>query len=553
MDALNQTWNTQAHLSPRIGLVWDITGKGTTTVRAGYGVANDFEKLMDFVSGGGSGNWDSVPTGAQLFNVNGLAVKGPGNGTSAFLTLTPVSSQGLAGQPPAGVVISSPIIWPVTNSATTPLFLSPIPVQCGNGLAPVSPVAGAPAVNPSPCATGGGDPNLQYYHYEFWNLNVQHAFTNNLSLDVGYVGSHSKGIIQSINLNQAAPTNIVANATPSSELQRATYAAQFPWFSTITYDGNSGIANYASLQVALVERATHGLTFSASYTFAHALESASPLNFNVSNQNQYGNAAFDIRQHFTITSTYEIPGRKSPAQLLQGWALNASVNVESGLPYTPSDSTDDISGAGSGGPWSLYGPATSFNQVFGRAGTIPCYGVAAGPAGSGLKAGSFAKAPCITVPAGTANAPWANLPAPCIAAATSEASFTSALTGTTSSGSSLEQLDVLGCYMVNGSAMVPAAQGTYGTMTPGTLRGAGVGFVNASATKSWKLKERYSIEFRAEAFNLFNRTQYATPGVNIGSPKSFGQATSTPDVAHGEAVTGSGGPRAMQLGLKLLF
>ncbi len=84
MDALNSTWKTQNHLSPRIGIVYDITGKGTTTVRAGYGVANDFEKLMDFVSGGGTGNYDSVPTGAALYNAAGAITKGPGNGTSAF-------------------------------------------------------------------------------------------------------------------------------------------------------------------------------------------------------------------------------------------------------------------------------------------------------------------------------------------------------------------------------------------------------------------------------------------------------------------------------------
>jgi hypothetical protein len=284
------------------------------------------------------------------------------------------------------------------------------------------------------------------------------------------------------------------------------------------------------------------LIFSASYTFSHALESATPLNLNVSNQNQYGNAAFDIRNHFTITSSYDIPGFKSPGQMLEGWSLNTSINIESGLPYTPSDSSDDTSGAGTAGsnPWTLYGPAGPINQVFGRAGTIPCYGLAAGIASPTAKAAKFATAPCTTVTA---------YPQACISAADSEAPST----GMTGTSSQIAQLDTIGCYEVNGSAMVPAAQGNYGTMTPGELRGAGLGLVNASVVKNWKLKERYTVEFRAEAFNLFNRTQYSVPGVNIGSPKSFGLATSTPDVAHGEAVTGSGGPRALQLGLKLLF
>ena len=77
--------------------------------------------------------------------------------------------------------------------------------------------------------------------------------------------------------------------------------------------------------------------------------------------------------------------------------------------------------------------------------------------------------------------------------------------------------------------------------------------VDSRLQEEHKLTERYRVVVAVEAFNLFNRTQYSVPGVNIGSPKSFGLATSTPDVAHGEAVTGSGGPRALQLGLKLLF
>ena len=42
----------------------------------------------------------------------------------------------------------------------------------------------------------GGDPNLKLFPYYFWNLGVQHAFTNNVSLDVSYVGSHSSDIFE---------------------------------------------------------------------------------------------------------------------------------------------------------------------------------------------------------------------------------------------------------------------------------------------------------------------------------------------------------------------
>ena len=90
-------------------------------------------------------------------------------------------------------------------------------------------------------------------------------------------------------------------------------------------------------------------------------------------------------------------------------------------------------------------------------------------------------------------------------------------------------------------------------MTWDGLRAAGLSQLNTSLTKDWKLKERFTAQFRFEIFNLLNRSQYAGVGTNLGSPSSFGKAAFTPDVGSGTSVTGSGGPREMQLGLKFLF
>jgi hypothetical protein len=90
-------------------------------------------------------------------------------------------------------------------------------------------------------------------------------------------------------------------------------------------------------------------------------------------------------------------------------------------------------------------------------------------------------------------------------------------------------------------------------MAPFALHGAGVGLTNLSVFKDWKIKERYSAQFRFEVFNLFNRTQYYGDGLTLGSPNAFGAATGTPDVVAGGGVFSNGGPRSMQLGLKLLF
>jgi hypothetical protein len=120
----------------------------------------------------------------------------------------------------------------------------------------------------------------------------------------------------------------------------------------------------------------------------------------------------------------------------------------------------------------------------------------------------------------------------------------------------LAQLAELGCYFVNGTAITPPAQGTFGNMAPGDLRpGASGGFKNwdLAVHKDWKIKERFTTQFRAEFFNVTNRTDYYLPSTALASPGQFGESFSTPDIGKGVPVTGLGGPRIMQLAVKILW
>ena len=537
--ALSKAWSTRYEAEPRFGLAWDITGKGTTTLRTGAGIEYGVPTLQSNIGGGGTFDLSAVPTGETIFLPNGSTVVAPGVGASAVETLNPVNN--------GSVVTSSPIIWPGANTATTALF-NPV-AQCGNGLAQVAP--GNPAItNPSPCATSAAASDMAYYRFIFWNVNFQHAFTNNLSIDIGYVGSKSTGIIQVLDLNQPTPDGLTADANAKSEQLRAHFESTFPWFSNIRYNSNSGVDNYRALQIILNQRASHGLTFNYAYTYAGNYLTQTPLNTYTSNSQIFGDNLYP-RHRFSLTATYEIPGIKAPAQLLQGWSVNTAISVESPLPVTVLDTRDDLTGAFASSPWTLGGSADNFNKLYGRAGTIPCYGVA------GVTTSQLNNTPCIQVAAGASTTPWTNLPTACINAASQEASFPGA-TATTATdptrfGLPLWQLAKIGCYAYNGSAMVAPAQGTYGTMLPFSLHGPGEGLVNISITKDWKFKERYSAQFRFEAFNIFNRTQYSGAGVNLGSPSTFGIATSTPDVNTGAGIFGNGGPRDLQFGLKLGF
>ncbi len=77
--------------------------------------------------------------------------------------------------------------------------------------------------------------------------------------------------------------------------------------------------------------------------------------------------------------------------------------------------------------------------------------------------------------------------------------------------------------------------------------------------KIWTFKERYSAQFRLEFFNLFNRADFvqvpATTDPIKGSKGNFGCSCTTPDSSslNPNPVLGSGGPRHVQFGLKLMF
>lgn len=80
-----------------------------------------------------------------------------------------------------------------------------------------------------------------------------------------------------------------------------------------------------------------------------------------------------------------------------------------------------------------------------------------------------------------------------------------------------------------------------GTVTRNTLRGPGTAQVDFSAIKNFPIFERFTAQFRAEAFNIINHPNYGNPGNNI-SNSNVGQISST-----------SFDNRDLQFALKLLW
>jgi hypothetical protein len=323
------------------------------------------------------------------------------------------------------------------------------------------------------------------------------------------------------------------------------FNSKFPYLNYIYWLSNNNVSNYNSLQASVTERTVHGLSFILGYTYSHAL-GESPDNWSflqptdsAKPRSLYGTTEFDVTHRFTFSTTYAIPGMNAPGQLLKGWSINSIVTLESATPWGINDFSTDFSGTNeinsnspNGEQWNFFGNPGDFRTTKAFINT--------NPDSSGTPTGG------IPYFGGTSNAT-------CLAKATGIGPL------------AVASLTDLGCYANGSSVLIPAAYGGEGNTAPNMFRGLPYYNVDLSVTKVFKFNERLSAQFRAEFFNIFNHPEIANPFGGPGGDNtytdpsasagtgSFGFRPTTPDVLSSNPVLGSGGARAMQLGLKILF
>jgi hypothetical protein len=121
----------------------------------------------------------------------------------------------------------------------------------------------------------------------------------------------------------------------------------------------------------------------------------------------------------------------------------------------------------------------------------------------------------------------------------------------------LARLQANGCWTRNGSAILPADIGSFGNFSKGLFSGPAYWNLDFSVAKRQRITERINTEFRAEFFNLLNHPNFGNPSTSVACSATSCQlgarSGSTPDVGATNPVLGSGGPRRMQLGVKISF
>jgi hypothetical protein len=115
-------------------------------------------------------------------------------------------------------------------------------------------------------------------------------------------------------------------------------------FASATYLINAANSNYNSLQVS-AERRARDLTFLASYTYAHSLDSYSAKYDPRDPSRAYGPSTFDMRHNLVLSYNWNLPFERAfgSRRMTTGWHLTGISRFNSGTPISLK----------SGGDWAL--------------------------------------------------------------------------------------------------------------------------------------------------------------------------------------------------------
>ncbi len=301
------------NFAPRLSFAYDLTGKGTTVVRGGWGVFYDAFAQDIFL---GHFPWN-------CFFCPGPAYAGIGPAA--------ISDLGLTGG---------------TLDPNTPVF---------SGASPSAEFFGA-------------DPNLRTPYVQNFNLNIQQAIGGRAVLQVGYVGTKGTKLFRFRDINQPSLATITAcdlgqlPDCPTPGIPSYGVPRQFPNALPFYINQEESKANsiYHALQTSLRVNAWHGLSSQLNFVWSHSIDDASDSEDFIPNQAQpqnslnpgaeKGNSSFDLRRRFTWNFAYEFPKMGGGlAKLKNGWGFDGVVSLQDGQPFHLNYLFEgDYSGAGQG-------------------------------------------------------------------------------------------------------------------------------------------------------------------------------------------------------------
>ena len=450
---------------PRVGFAWDPFKKGTTSIRAGYGIFRDRE----------------------FFNLTGDTRANPP------LSL-PYVNNALANLGPVAADQISNIPIPATQPApgsTLPQFALAFPVTI--------------------------EPNFRVAYVQQWNFGIQHQLGGHFSFELNYVGNKANRLLRVIDGNAPIPALVAqlrafcqnpSNSFGCVDSPTASSVQGFLLYigkeiGALPFDAVNNSAafhsnqvasiansNYHALQATLNRQFSHGMSLQTNYTWAHAIDDASDAFRPQANQTVFpansfelrrekANSSYDVRQRLVLNYVAELPVGRGKNHLntglvgrvLEGWSWSGVATLQTGFPF------------------EIFAP-----------------GIDSDATGATQRA-SYAASPQVV--------PFSPL---------------RPVTGP------------------NVGQFVAPFYGGPGNVRRNSFYGPEYKNYDMVVTKSTKLTERFSLEFRSEYYNIFNHPNFTQPDNFITDGAIFGESSG--EVGRNDGTTGA---RQLQFAMKLHF
>jgi hypothetical protein len=346
----------------------------------------------------------------------------------------------------------------------------------------------APNLNLVPPFLGGPSADWRQPYSQQWSLDVQRQLWAGIVLDVGYYGNNGTHLIGVVDINEPQPgafltapfsPAITSPVASGAQTQRLNFIRPFRGYDAINLFKTIFTSNYHSLQVSAQKRFRGNSLLVFNYTYSHDLTTAQS----------------DFR---TPQNSYDIRAEYGPAQFDRRHIFNANFVYE--LPWLRSQ--EGLVGHLLGG-WEFSG------IVYVYSGLPLTITQSSDPAGLGLRDPN---------------------------------SFAGGRPDRTGDPNSSAPHTVSQWFNTSAFAPVPSGQIRPGNSPRGAVRGPGAQRWDLSLFKNIRIAESAKLQFRAEAINVFNHTNFNAVATSFAAGSAtFGHVTSARD------------PRVMQLALKFSF
>jgi hypothetical protein len=343
-----------------------------------------------------------------------------------------------------------------------------------------------PAADPWNLGSWYTDPHIQDPRSMQYNLTIERELGSKTAISIGYVGGRDDRLAITGQWNTAQTPGL-------GTISQVRARTPFPWYNTSSfYSTSNGTSNYNGLQVKLDRKFSDGLQYLASYTYSKAIGVGGSGLFDVEN----GPGGFSIWQNY-----YDLKASKGTLAFSIPQMLTMEGQYD--LPI------------GVGKPYLSHGPAA---YILGNWQANTAVQIRSGQPYNLDVSGDVAN---IEAPAGdswfTYERPNQVL-SPKLAHPTRSEAF-------------------------NTAAFTVPATGTYGNAGTSPLYSMHVANTDMSLFKNFPIGEQFSINLRAEVFNVFNIQNYGPPDTNVIQQ----------DPNSGVITSNVTNPRQIQLGAHVNF